>query len=85
MTQGQRKDAIDRLEVQTMGADRTFQHFFDEQMVSQSSGWSRGWCERMVSAEVCVKRNERMVFFGEGARVTLEYHVATLILMKFVA
>ena len=40
-----------------MGVDRTFQHFFDEQMVSQSSGWS----ERMVSAEGCVKRNERMV------------------------
>ena len=42
-------------------------------MVSQSSGWSSGWCERMVGAEGCVKRNERMVFFGEGARVTLVY------------
>ena len=36
-------------------------------MVSRSSGWS----EWMVSAEGYVKRNERMVFFGEGARVTL--------------
>ena len=69
MTQGQRKDAIERHNVQTMGADRTFQHFFDERMVSQSSGWS----ERMVSAEGGVKRNERMVFFGEGARVTLAH------------
>ena len=55
MTQGQRKDAIERLQVQTMPTDRTFQHFFDEQMVSQSSGWSSGWCERMVSAEGCVR------------------------------
>ena len=62
-TQEQRKDAIERLQVQTMGADRTFQHFFDERMVSQrADGESvERMVERMVSAEGCVKRNERMV------------------------
>ena len=59
MTQGQRKDAIERLQVQTMEADRTFQYFFDEQMVSSRADGES--VERMVSAEEGVKRNERMV------------------------
>ena len=46
-----------------MEADRTFQYFFDERMVSQrADGESvERMVERMVSAEGCVKRNERMV------------------------
>ena len=53
MTQGQRKDAIERLQVQTMEADRTFQYFFDEQMVSsRADGESvERMVERMVRAD----------------------------------